>query len=57
MTTARSVIKPIFVVATGDLTDSTNGNLFGIPNGPYQAEWDRSKAILTAANAGPDFLL
>lgn len=55
VTTARNVIKPQFVVATGDLTDSTNGNLFGIPNGPYQAEWDQYKAILTAANAGPDF--
>jgi hypothetical protein len=55
VTTARNVITPQFIVATGDLTDSTNGNLFGIPNGPYQAEWDQYKGILTAANAGPDF--
>ena len=52
VTTARNVIKPVFIVATGDLTDSTNGNLFGIPNGPYQAEWDQYKSIL--ANAGVD---
>jgi len=43
VTTARSVIKPLFIVATGDLTDSTNGNFFGItetdriePSGPVQ---------------------
>jgi hypothetical protein len=50
VTTAKNVIKPEFIVATGDLTDSTNGNLFGIPNGPYQAEWDQYKTIL--GNAG-----
>ena len=55
VTTARNVIKPSFIVVTGDLTDSTNGNWLGIPNGPYQAEWDQYKAILTAANAGADF--
>ena len=54
VTTGRSVIQPSFIVATGDLTDSTNGNFLGFPNGPYQAEWDRSKAILTAAGAGAD---
>ena len=34
VTTARSVIKPIFIVATGDLTDSTNGNLLRHPERP-----------------------
>jgi hypothetical protein len=43
---ARSVIAPSFIVVTGDLTDSTNGNIFGYPNGPYQAEWDQYKSIL-----------
>jgi VCBS repeat-containing protein len=54
VTTARSVINPSFIVVTGDLTDSTNGNWLGIPNGPYQAEWDQYKSILTSAgmNAG-----
>ena len=55
VTTARSVINPQFIVATGDLTDSTNGNWLGMPNGPYQAEWDQYKSILANAGAGPDF--
>jgi len=54
VTTARSVINPAFIVVTGDLTDSTNGNLLGIPNGPYQAEWDQYKAIVDGAGAGPE---
>ena len=54
VSTGRSVINPQFIVATGDLTDSTNGNFFGNPNGPYQAEWDEYKRILANANAGPD---
>ena len=49
---AKDVINPSFIVVTGDLTDSTNGNLFGYPNGPYQAEWDQYKSILT--NNGVD---
>ena len=44
---ARNVINPSFIVVTGDLTDSTNGNIFGYPNGPYQAEWDQYKNILS----------
>ena len=55
VTTARNVIKPVFIVATGDLTDSTNGNLFGIPNGPYQAEWEQYKSILTSAGVDAKF--
>ncbi len=55
VTTARTVINPSFVVVSGDLTDSTNGNWLNWPNGPYQAEWDEYKGILTAAGAGPDF--
>ena len=56
VTTARTLMNPSFVVATGDLTDSTNGNLFGYPNGPYQAEWNEYKGIVDGADAGPDFL-
>ena len=44
---AKNVINPSFIVVTGDLTDSTNGNIFGYPNGPYQAEWDQYKSILS----------
>jgi hypothetical protein len=43
---ARDVINPSFIVVTGDLTDSTNGNALGLPSGPYQAEWDQYKNIL-----------
>jgi hypothetical protein len=48
---ARTAIAPAFIVASGDLTDSTNGNFFGLPNGPYQAEWDEYKSILHSAGA------
>src|SRR5512140_2994346 len=54
VTTGKSVIAPSFMVATGDLTDSTDGNIFGYPNGPYQAEWDQYKNIL-AGRVGADF--
>jgi Calcineurin-like phosphoesterase len=46
VTTAKSTINPSFIVVTGDLTDSTNGNWLGIPNGPYQAEWNLYKSIV-----------
>jgi len=52
VTTARTKIAPQFIVATGDLTDSTNGNWLGLPNGPYQAEWDTYKSILYNAGVG-----
>ena len=55
VTTAKNVIKPEFIVATGDLTDSTNGNILGIPNGPYQAEWDQYKSILSNAGMTSSF--
>ncbi len=47
VTTAKTVFNPSFIVVTGDLTDSTNGNWLGIPNGPYQSEWDQYKSILS----------
>jgi VCBS repeat-containing protein len=52
--TGLSTIRPSFIVVTGDLTDSTNGNWLGYPNGPYQAEWNEYKAILAAARVGAD---
>lgn len=55
LTTARGVIQPSFIVLTGDLTDSTNGNIFGYPNGPYQAEWDQYKAIIDGARGENDW--
>lgn len=55
VTTAKTVINPSFIVVTGDLTDSTNGNFFGIPNGPYQSEWNQYKSIVDGAGAGAGF--
>jgi hypothetical protein len=55
VTTGKSVIDPAFMVAAGDLTDSTNGNWLGWPNGPYQAEWDSYKSILSAAGMTASF--
>jgi hypothetical protein len=49
VTQARQIIEPNFIIVSGDLTDSTNGNFLGIPNGPYQKEWDEYKSILSAA--------
>ncbi len=46
VTQAKSVIAPNFIIVTGDLTDSTNGNFLGYPNGPYQSEWDLYKSIV-----------
>ena len=50
VTEAKNVVKPEFIVVSGDLTDSTNGNLFGYPNGPYQSEWDEYRSILSQGN-------
>jgi hypothetical protein len=55
VTTAREVIAPSFIVVTGDLTDSTDGNIFGYPNGPYQAEWDQYKSLLSGAGVDASF--
>ncbi len=52
---ARAVINPSFIVVTGDLTDSTDGNIFGYPNGPYQAEWDQYKSILSSNGVDASF--
>jgi len=50
---AKSIIEPEFIVATGDLTDSTNGGIW--PGGPYIEEWNQYNAILTAANIDESF--
>jgi hypothetical protein len=53
VTQARQVIAPLFIVNTGDLTDSTNGGL--IPNGPYPAEWETYRQILEGAGMNSSF--
>ena len=47
---ARNIIQPEFIVATGDLTDCSNGTgaLAGI-NGPYTEEWMEYRQILSDA--------
>ncbi len=55
VTTAKTIINPSFIVVTGDLTDSTNGNWLGIPNGPYQAEWNEYKSIVDPAGMNASF--
>jgi 3',5'-cyclic AMP phosphodiesterase CpdA len=52
---ARNIIDPEFIVATGDITDSTDGNILGYPNGPYQTEWDEYNSILAETHVGADF--
>ena len=50
----KSVVNPSFIMLAGDITDSTNGNIFGYPNGPYQSEWDEYRATLDMAHTGID---
>jgi len=53
VTEAKQIIDPLFIVNTGDLTDSTNGGI--IPNGPYQDEWDEYLNILEDAGIDASF--
>ncbi len=55
VTTAKNTINPSFIVVSGDLTDSTNGNWLGFPNGPYQDEWDAYKNILAGRVTASDY--
>ena len=50
VTQGKNIVNPEFIVVSGDLTDSTNGNWLGLPNGPYQAEWDEYRSILSQGN-------
>jgi hypothetical protein len=53
ITEGVDVIDPEFIVASGDLTDSTNGGT--IPDGPYPTEWTAYHDIVTLAGMTPDF--
>lgn len=55
VTGAKTIINPCFIVAGGDLTDSTNGNILDYPDGPYQEEWDEYRAILNPAGIDASF--
>ena len=50
---AVDVIDPEFIVASGDLTDSTNGGT--VPTGPYISEWNDYMDIITSAGMTADF--
>ena len=52
---AKDVIDPEFIVITGDLTDSTNGSVLGMPDGPWQDEWDEYRQILEANGVDETF--
>jgi hypothetical protein len=52
VTEARNIIDPLFIVNSGDLTDSTNGGT--IPNGPYEEEWINYRQILSSAGISPN---
>ena len=53
VTDLRDAIDPLFIVASGDLTDSTNGGT--IPNGPYPGEWQAYRQILDTAGMDAAF--
>jgi len=54
VTEARTAINPLFIVNSGDLTDSTKGDgLF--PDGPHIEEWEEYYGILDAAGIDADF--
>ncbi len=55
VTTAKNAIAPSFTIITGDITDSTNGNFLGIPNGPYQSEWDAYRSVVDTRVSTLDF--
>ena len=53
---AKNIIDPAFIVASGDLTDSTDGgNDLSVPDGPHQIEWDEYRSILDTAGMDAGF--
>lgn len=46
LTEAREVIHPSFIVAAGDLTDSTKWKSDGYPDGPHEEEWEAYRAVV-----------
>ncbi len=54
LTEARDVISPSFIVAAGDLTDSTNWSESGYPDGPHLEEWQTYRAIVDGSGVTAD---
>jgi 3',5'-cyclic AMP phosphodiesterase CpdA len=55
VTEAKNVIKPSFIVVTGDLTDSSDRNEMGYPDGPHIEEWEEYWDIVNTDGINPDF--
>jgi hypothetical protein len=55
LTEAKDVINPSFIVAAGDLTDSTNWSVLGYPDGPHIEEWAEYLAILVRNGIDENF--
>ena len=55
VTAAKAAVAPSFIVATGDLTDSTNGNFLGLPDGPHQEEWNEYKSLVDPYVTSADY--
>jgi hypothetical protein len=55
VTEAKDVINPSFIVAAGDLTDSTNWSDLGLPDGPHSDEWSEYRDILVRNNIDENF--
>jgi hypothetical protein len=52
---AKDVIDPSFIVVTGDLTDSSNWNEMGYPDGPHIEEWEEYRDIVLNNGMDADF--
>ena len=48
----KNIVNPSFIVLAGDITDSTDGNLFGFPDGPHQSEWNEYLSTLDMIQTG-----
>jgi hypothetical protein len=55
ITEAKDVINPSFILAAGDLTDSTNWSELGVPDGPYKEEWEEYRNILVSNGIDENF--
>lgn len=55
ITEAKDVINPSFIIAAGDLTDSTNWSELGFPDGPHSEEWEEYRDILVRNDIDENF--
>jgi len=55
LTEGVNIVNPMFVVATGDLTDSTSDTFPYYGSGPHPEEWDKYRDIVDSAGMTSDF--